>query len=813
MSLINPFILTGIGLAVIPVILHFMMRAKPKKLMFPALRLIHLRRATNVRRLRLRHIWLLLLRVTVISLLVLAIARPSVPAANYAPNGREWLTILVIGLVAIGAYRGTLAYWRTRRLSQVDLGYRRSLLRGGTGIGVVLLLLLLFIWPYQQRIAAEIKAPSQDVTGNLPVATVFLFDTSPSMAYRLENDTRLEIAQQISGAHLSHLPQRSRVAITDTSTDHPVFFQADRSGAQARIESLEIRPVSIPLNDRIRAAAELLEDDRERTLEGQESVSEGDRLDQYLREVYIFTDLSATGWRTKGTRSLSEKLETLQWLRVYIIDVGVEQPTNIGITGLRLSQQTVPRGGELSLVAELTALGVEESQRTAELYLEGEAMVAVKQDRATVSVKPDAGALIAFDIPNLTGTAQHGEVRLVSSDPFAPDDVRYFSVSIQPPPEVLIVSDLPDAADYLDAALAPENSSKQGKARYRCTRMPSNRLAEASLDKYDVVYLVNVRRPTASSWNALARFTAAGGGLGVVLGMPNEQVNPVAVAYNQDEALEVLPGELLADLRFDPPETFDLRDLSHPILKVFDELGGREQLTTVDVNRYWRVTPSENAGVVFAYTDYRESPALLERVFGEGRVLMLTTAVDPESWNDLASREPWTFIALADQMTYYLAGRSKSVFNYIAGESPVLSLDGSEGTNQFLLRKPGLQQTSLDVEPDMPSLTINNADQIGHYRVIPREGDSPFTVGFSVNASPGESDFAPMTTEELDNVLGEGRYSVSKDIDGLAANVSIGRIGQEMFPFLLLFLLVVFCSEHIVANHFYDQDAGNTDNS
>src|SRR5687767_15010704 len=83
MSLINPAILYGLGLALIPIILHFLLRTKPKKLLFPALKLLQARRTMNVRRLRLRHIWLLLLRIAVIGLLVLAIARPSLPAADY----------------------------------------------------------------------------------------------------------------------------------------------------------------------------------------------------------------------------------------------------------------------------------------------------------------------------------------------------------------------------------------------------------------------------------------------------------------------------------------------------------------------------------------------------------------------------------------------------------------------------------------------------------------------------------------------------------------------------------------------------------
>ena len=96
MSLLHPVLLGLLGLVAVPVILHFLMKQKPKKLLFPALRLIEMRRKTNVRRLRLRHVWLLLLRIAIIALLVIAIARPLVPAANYGLSTSELLTLLAV---------------------------------------------------------------------------------------------------------------------------------------------------------------------------------------------------------------------------------------------------------------------------------------------------------------------------------------------------------------------------------------------------------------------------------------------------------------------------------------------------------------------------------------------------------------------------------------------------------------------------------------------------------------------------------------------------------------------------------------------
>ena len=77
MTFINPLLLAGTALVAIPIVLHLIMRRKPRHLEFPALRFLLRRHDTNQRRLRLRHLLLLLLRAAAVALLAMALARPS----------------------------------------------------------------------------------------------------------------------------------------------------------------------------------------------------------------------------------------------------------------------------------------------------------------------------------------------------------------------------------------------------------------------------------------------------------------------------------------------------------------------------------------------------------------------------------------------------------------------------------------------------------------------------------------------------------------------------------------------------------------
>jgi hypothetical protein len=77
MDFMHPGMLAGAGAAAIPVVIHLVMRQRPRKMEFPALRFLQARQTSNRRTLKLRHILLLLLRMGALALLAFALARPS----------------------------------------------------------------------------------------------------------------------------------------------------------------------------------------------------------------------------------------------------------------------------------------------------------------------------------------------------------------------------------------------------------------------------------------------------------------------------------------------------------------------------------------------------------------------------------------------------------------------------------------------------------------------------------------------------------------------------------------------------------------
>lgn len=106
MQFLNPVYLFGLIAAGIPILLHFLSRRRPVDIPFAPLRFLRPTQERQMRRLSLRRLLLLLLRVAIVCLVVMAMARPTLTGglASLAPTGRQVaLVVLVDASASMGA--------------------------------------------------------------------------------------------------------------------------------------------------------------------------------------------------------------------------------------------------------------------------------------------------------------------------------------------------------------------------------------------------------------------------------------------------------------------------------------------------------------------------------------------------------------------------------------------------------------------------------------------------------------------------------------------------------------------------------------
>src|SRR5436190_7177364 len=491
MAFLNVSLLLGGALFAIPVVLHLIMRKKPKHLVFPAVRFVKVRLESNTRRLQLRRWLLLALRCAAVIIPALALARPSVASALWG----NYLALGAMGL-AVAAVALFLAVAVMRKLSRY--------LIGGLGLLATVLGVVILFTGIRAIIGGKPVLGDQEA----PVAAVLVIDTSPRMEFRQDNKRRLEVAQETGAWLLKQFPGDSEVAVID-SRPGAASFAIDRTAAEKAIERLRPTGTPRPLVEVLTAAVQLVE-----------------QKQQSRKEIYVLSDLTQAAWKTNQPAEIQKTLTDHPSVQLYVIDVGSERPKNFSLGDLQLSSQVLPPKGEVVIETEIRSAGVG-GEKTVELWVEqpdptlpiirnGKAIFPTAKPRGSVKVnlEPGGSQQISFKIGSLPSGSTQGTLRLVGEDGLALDDVRHFAVEVQPDWPVLIVAP-PGVKTGEQSRALKSPSSTHPKAAYDVVMVAQDELISRDLAPYRAICLMDPLPLTPEIWERLAAYAEKGNGLAI----------------------------------------------------------------------------------------------------------------------------------------------------------------------------------------------------------------------------------------------------------------------------------------------------------
>lgn len=810
--------LLGVGalLMTIPVLLHLLMKPKPVAMSFPAMRFLKESFVTTRSTMRLKHIVLMLLRCLLVGLFAAAFAGLSVPAETSG----AWFTLAAVSLMTLVAIALTAMAWfrAQRNLWLVGL------------LGVISMLLTGFLaWNLWSVFASDTSVRMLGERGD-PVAAIVLVDTSATMDYRFENETRLEKAKSIADWLIGQFPDRSRVCVAATDNDSP-FFSVDTSAAQKRLSKLDIVYNATTLPDALMRAASLF--------------GEVSEVDLPRREVYLFSGLTKKSWSIDTTAGPLRQLLQDEDVSFFVVDVGVDRITNTSVAPLELSDFKVATNGSLTVNTRIVKKIISNDQPdggttsrsqqavTFKVFARDDGLPAVRDGQTVFPNKSigEKNQSITFAPPGSDGTSEVpveftfsesleqgtwcGSVAMTGTDGLAIDDARYFSFVVAPPDEVLIVHG-PDASpDALLGCLAPSDFQQQGKSRFQCTVIPLAELDnDVSLSDFQAVYLLDPSSIPEPLAKKLLQYVQAGGSLAMIPGHNAVQRGQAAASMLTPTVRQLMCGRLLFPFRnVDGDCYISPGDYSHPVTRSFRDIATAVPWDRHPVYYHWGIERDDTwdqhpTNVIFNFSD--REPALIERTIGNGRVIVMTTpvsepawSVDRDVWNDLFVGEAWPAYQLMVDLAKYLTAGDDRAINLLVGQNAVLENDLSVMPESYRVFSPDADKSPTKLTTVDGRLTYRFVDTPGNYFLKSAQPNLPGTRTFSANLSPAQTDLSRCETEDLDLVLGQDRYQLAKDRSEIEVQQGTSRRGQDFFPLLMLMTLIVMSMEHLLANRFY----------
>jgi hypothetical protein len=368
-----------------------------------------------------------------------------------------------------------------------------------------------------------------------------------------------------------------------------------------------------------------------------------------------------------------------------------------------------------------------------------------------------------------------GEVHIDSGDALPGDDRYYFSTERTDPRKVLFIDDgrRPRAELYFRAAL-----DSSGDGGFQMESLRPEVASGATLTNYAFVVLNDLGSVPQNLDSSLQHYVNAGGSVLVSLG-PGAAVLPRVPIL--DEAIQ---ASSYAGREGDRWLTVTDIDAGHPALRSVERFNGVKFYQAIHVG-------ATKSRVLAKLND--QTPLVLERTIGEGKVLAFTSTFD-NVLNDLPIHASWVpFVA---QTALYLGGGGAEQPVNLAVDTYVeLRAGDSKGAAAEVSDPDGKRVLSLEEAVKARNFAL---DREGFYEIKTAAGRRSLVA---VHADRRESDLAPIPPETLDLWKGTGGV----DATSAGGTAGAGEAADKpwgLWPYILLLLLGVAVAESVVADGF-----------
>ena len=404
------------------------------------------------------------------------------------------------------------------------------------------------------------------------------------------------------------------------------------------------------------------------------------------------------------------------------------------------------------------------------------------------------------------GGIHQGEFRLVGDDGSKFDDRRFFTMEIDQEIPVGLVRAKQEEIAYSDDAYYLQRAFSSGRAGRASAVLPvmltSADLLGEPLEKYRVLFCVNLPAPEGEAADRLRNYVANGGNLVWICG---ENVDPAAYnRMNEAAGGQLLPaplGEVRAAASLPGRDAFRVNSLdkAHPALAHLIDPPSLYESILVTKHVQIEAKKSPDARVLAALDDGQ--PLLVQRNVGRGKTLLLGVGAHTR-WSNLPLRP--IFLPLLLRLTLNFAGVEAAPSQVLAGAPLTLSLDNQPLPVGVEVIRPGGETIRLKSESREggrgQEFRYPDTYDIGIYRVRTLDPAHPRETAFAVNFDPQEADPTTLDRQELQERFGSAPLVFAENPDDLSSTFATLREGRSLWSPLLIATLVALVLETFVSN-------------
>ncbi len=543
-------------------------------------------------------------------------------------------------------------------------------------------------------------------------------------------------------------------------------------------------------------------------------------------QVHVITDLRASDWI--GRPEVNSVLESLKSIsaRVSLIRTVKETHDNVVLEQLTSDSLAAARAVPWRMHLTVRNYGsTKVSELRGSVRIDG---VALPSSILIPEIEPGAQLIVSHDITFQTEGRHQVEVQL-DEDALPEDGRRFIVVDVTDKRPVLIIDDdgQQEDAGYVAAALSADDSLTGLTVDIRTSQI----LTSSELNRYDCVYLLNVRDLAADATLLLADYVRAGGG---IVWFPGDQAN--TQWYSETlrlPELNLFPVPL-GTVRV-PPSPVEANNPApfqspvfqpHPIFAIYN-LPDSPFGDAVQLSRWFQLTDEwatddnlRNDQVQTLARLRNGDPVIFEHALGRGKVLTFLTGAG-RRWSNwpIAPAAPG-YVVMHLLMHPYL-------------QKPIDSVQLRELAEPLRLQWPSSRfQDSLEVylpEPDDDSaaaavletflrlqaaplkvqegdvsvelqlaVTVSQADRPGVYRMrqFTNSGDAVETW-IALNVPSSESQLTVAEAGQITNQAGMDHVRILES--GAAASLGGSEAGRELRWMLLSLLVLVLVGEQLLS--------------